>query len=121
MRIGIGASYLLGLITMWLVWLMKETVVSIKKIRKTMMFECRRCGNCCIDVGRTFWKNGNFEGNLELRKWQKNGDHEDGGKQCEMLRFEDGKAVCGIERDYGVEYKPDVCREHMGDKRCGRN
>jgi len=22
--------------------------------------KCKRCGNCCIDVGRTFWKNRNY-------------------------------------------------------------
>ena len=84
-----------------------------------MGFECRRCGNCCKDVGRTFWKNGDFNNVPELNVEKNNGDWEDGGLPCAMLRFDtDGKAVCLIHRDYGEEYKPDVCREHQGDMRC---
>lgn len=80
--------------------------------------KCNRCGNCCIDVGRTFWKGGDFSDCPVLDKWAKNGDHEDGSKPCEMLRFENGLAVCGIEADYGLKYKPVVCKEHQGDERC---
>ena len=80
---------------------------------------CRRCGNCCIDFGRTFWKNGNFERYPLLQARAGNGDREDNRMPCEMLRFEDGLATCLIEKRYGHQAKPQVCREHEGDERCG--
>jgi len=80
--------------------------------------KCNRCGNCCIDVGRTFWKNRSYTDVPELQKIASNGDHEDNGLPCEMLDFKDGKAVCFIQAKYGREYKPDVCKEHLGDERC---
>ena len=84
-----------------------------------MSFECGRCGNCCIDVGRTFWKNGDFEGVPGLNNRANDGDSEDGGLPCAMLSFdENGKAVCGVEQVYGRKYKPKVCREYQGDERC---
>jgi len=86
--------------------------------QKAMGFECKQCGNCCIDVGRTFWKNGNFEGIPELNRRAKSGESEDGGKPCEMLKLKDGLAVCLIQQKYGYVYKPTVCREHQGDMRC---
>jgi len=65
--------------------------------------ECQRCGNCCIDVGRTFWKAGNLDldkpfGDIEALNFRANdGDYEDNGLACEMLSFDDdGKAVCLI-------------------------
>ena len=81
---------------------------------------CRRCGNCCIGVGRTYWKNGDFEQYPLLKARAKNGDHEDSGLPCEMLRFEDGLATCLIEKIYGHQAKLEVCREHEGDERCLR-
>ena len=83
---------------------------------------CKRCGNCCIDVGRTFWKNGNYEDvDEELNNWAHNGDHEDGNKACEMLAWDDnGKSICFIHMLYGYDAKPDVCKEHQGDERCQR-
>jgi len=78
-----------------------------------------RCGNCCIDVGRTFWKNGNYSVFPELNAIANNDDHEDNGLPCEMLSYDDkGKAVCGIHEIYGYEAKPRVCKEHEGDERC---
>ena len=89
---------------------------------------CERCGNCCIDVGRTFWKNGNYEDvDSALNDLANNGDYEDGEKPCEMLKFLDGcemlrlkhgLAVCLIQEIYGYDAKPDVCKEHQGDERC---
>ncbi len=83
---------------------------------------CERCGNCCIDVGRTFWKNGDYESvNLDLHKLANNGDHEDNGLACEMLMFEHGetlKAICFIHILYGYDAKPQVCKDHDGDERC---
>lgn len=81
--------------------------------------DCKRCGNCCIDVGRTWWKNGNYKRiNQALYDLSRNGDHEDGGKPCEMLRFQDGEAVCQIQENWGYDAKPEVCRDHEGDERC---
>ena len=39
--------------------------------------------------------------------------------ECDALAFEDDKAVCLIEKYLGREAKPEVCREHDGDWRCG--
>lgn len=85
---------------------------------------CFRCGNCCIDVGRTFWKGGNlnfphlFGDNDYLNKRANDGDYEDNGLPCEMHCVENGLSTCIIERDFGPGYKPIVCVEHQGDKRC---
>lgn len=86
---------------------------------------CQRCGNCCIDVGRTFWKNGNLDpdkpfGDLEaMNAWANDGDYEENVLSCEMLRFDhDGKFSCLIQVMFGYKYKPVVCREWQGDERC---
>ncbi len=84
-----------------------------------MAFECKRCGNCCNDVGRTFWKNGNYEDvDSWLDDWANDGDHEDGSLPCEMLHVDNGVARCFIQWKYGKGTKPLVCREHEGDERC---
>ena len=74
------------------------------------MPECQRCGLCCQTVGRTFWKGGNFDDYPGLQAVANNGDYEDGGLPCEMLRFIDGKAVCLIELNYSYDVKPKGCR-----------
>lgn len=76
------------------------------------MSKCQRCGRCCLEVGRTFWKTGDFSGIPELAERAKDGDHEDGELPCEMLRIERGKAICLIEKQYGRAAKPEVCREY---------
>ncbi len=78
---------------------------------------CKRCGNCCKDIGRTFWKTGNYQ-HTELSKLASNGDHEDNGLPCEMLMQVSGKATCAIQLFLGEKFKPKVCREHNGDERC---
>jgi hypothetical protein len=90
---------------------------------QTEQAECLRCGNCCLDVGRTFWKCGLVDmtghpwsnGLLQLAK---NGDHEDGGLPCEMLLFSKGVAYCLIEVFFFREAKPTLCQYHNGDDRC---
>lgn len=84
--------------------------------------KCHRCGKCCREVGRTFWKAGcilfidinrQFGDCKALNDLANNGDHEDGGLPCEMLSYDEkGKAVCGIEELYGKKYKPTVCEEY---------
>ena len=79
---------------------------------------CQRCGRCCLEVGRTFWKSGSLRfpkpfGDIdELNALANNGDHEDGGLPCEQLEIVDGKAICKIHRDYGYAAKPKACREY---------
>ena len=92
------------------------------------MSECKRCGRCCVEVGRTFWKNGNYEKYPELNEWANDGDHEDGGLPCEMLSFgydaevpeRKNVAICLIEALYGRDAKPKVCREYPNDEPCFR-
>ena len=93
--------------------------------KEAEQFVCKRCGNCCIDVGRTFWKSGNCKcdckpfGEIDtLNRWALNGDHEDGELPCEMLDMTDGLATCLIEKKYGYEAKTLACREHEGGERC---
>lgn len=85
--------------------------------------KCNRCGKCCNSVGRTFWKAGcllfidtpirQFGDCKELNDRANNGDHEDGKLPCEMLAYEEGKAVCLIEKNYGRRYKPTACEEFL--------
>ena len=58
---------------------------------------CKQCGKCCEAVGRTFWKNGDYEDCPELNNLANNGDYEDNGQPCEMLSYDRDKAVCSIE------------------------
>lgn len=88
---------------------------------------CQSCGRCCLEVGRTFWKHGNFRfpgnpfGDTEdLNQEALNGDHEDNGLPCEKLEITDGKAICTIHRDYGYAVKPIVCRDYPDGEPCFR-
>ena len=93
---------------------MKSKIVN----RQSSIHTCHRCGRCCLEVGRTFWKAGNLCPSFPFRdcdilnRRAADGDHEDNGLPCEMLAFQDGLAVCCIERDYGYEYKPLACRDY---------
>ena len=87
-------------------------------------FVCGRCGDCCIEVGRTFWKGGLIDEHIwddcpELKAWANDDDYgDDGFLDCEMLDYDDdARAVCLIELVYGVAAKPVVCREHE----CGED
>ena len=84
---------------------------------ETNTIRCGRCGNCCKDVGRTFWKAGDYP-HSELATLRHNDDHEDAGLPCEMLMWISGKSTCAIHLFLGEEFKPEVCREHDGDNRC---
>lgn len=82
--------------------------------------KCKRCGLCCSDVGRTFWKAGfiddpPFGGDKQLLAEAKNGDHEDGGLACEKLVFKRGKPFCTI-----YDNRPSVCREYPDGDLCRR-
>lgn len=86
---------------------------------------CKRCGNCCKDVGRTFWTGGNLDeqkpfGEHEaLNNLANNTQGEDGGLPCEMLKVFNGQATCLIELFLGYDAKPIYCQDHEGDDRCG--
>ena len=88
---------------------------------------CKRCGACCLTVGRTFWKAGIFIGDSkpfgdieDLNKWAMNGDHEDGGLPCEMFEFSGEKGVCLIHKRYGYAAKPITCRKYPDGELCFR-
>lgn len=78
----------------------------------------QHCGQCCLTVGRTFWKAGNlrypkpFGEFRELNVQANNGDHEDNGLPCEKFIIENGLGVCTIERDDGYGAKPIACKEY---------
>jgi len=90
----------------------------------TKKFECVRCGQCCISVGRTFWKNGDFSGIPELEIDARSEPYIDEGLPCEMLQMVDGLASCKIQEKYGYDMKPQVCREYptqeLDDRECRR-
>lgn len=77
--------------------------------------ECKRCGHCCMAVGREFWLHGDYENKPEYPKLQKiapmfkdKGD----GMPCMMLEMAGGVAACTIEKVYGHDAKPEVCRDY---------
>ena len=76
---------------------------------------CKRCGKCCIEVGRTFWKVGDYGKIPELDEIARNGDHEDNELPCEQLEMVNSKAICKIHRDYGYPAKPKVCSRYPED------
>jgi len=80
---------------------------------------CKRCGLCCMTVGSTFWIHGDFEKwpDLQKRKDQARlcGDN---AMPCQMLEVSGGATLCRIHRDYGIEAKPEVCRDHPEDELC---
>ena len=91
---------------------------------------CKRCGDCCVKIGRNFWRLGYLQPSglefpnkilklLSLRTPPLSIDDE---KPCDMLEFDaDGKAVCLIEKHFGRDAKPEVCREYDGENRCKQN
>ncbi len=87
------------------------------------MAECQRCGDCC-QVGLLFWRAiaDDFGESTFLYDFA-NGfpKHEHiamrtlDGMPCMMLRIVEGEAVCLIEKHFGRDTKPRVCREHRCD------
>ena len=76
------------------------------------MSECARCGQCCISVGRTFWRNGDFKEFPELERLAKKTESVDEGLPCGMLQMTDGIAACKIELLYGRSAKPQYCMDY---------
>jgi len=81
--------------------------------------ECKRCGQCCILVGSTFWTCGDFE---KYPKLQKEKDTVElgfnNGMPCQMLIVRNGKAWCEIELIYDQQAKPRICREYPDGELC---
>ena len=72
-----------------------------------------------MTVGSTFWIHGEFE------KWpglKYRADHTnlagDDGMPCQALSIIDSEATCLIQLNYGIEAKPEVCRDHPEDELC---
>lgn len=92
--------------------------------------DCMRCGGCCMEAGLMFWKVeyclGEFEKSGFLCELA-DGFPSDGQNgraydalPCMMLRMKDGVATCLIEKHFGRESKPSVCREYEPDDSCPR-
>lgn len=79
---------------------------------------CRRCGACCLTVGRTFWRNGDFVGCYPLELLAEQTESVDDGLPCEMLYVIAGVAHCRIECQYVREFKPEACREYPDGEPC---
>jgi hypothetical protein len=77
------------------------------------MSKCQQCGRCCNEVGRTFWKGGDFRTITKLRRRARDGDYaDDAAVPCEMLKMKGELAICTIHRDYGYSAKPPACRNY---------
>ncbi len=81
---------------------------------------CEQCGACCLTVGRTFWKNGDYEDIPELNEKANDGDHEDASVPCEMFELRGLISVCLIHEKYGYKAKPITCKEYPYGKLCHR-
>ena len=86
--------------------------------RQMNRHHCQCCGLCCLEVGRTFWKNGLINVDV-VRRWPpevlnraRNNDHEDGSLPCEMLSKQGRRYVCLLESRYGRGAKPLSCRQY---------
>ena len=88
---------------------------------------CQRCGDCCREIGRNFWRfayNGEKFPNRILKSLalKTMPDYSDNHDPCFMLEFDaDGLAVCLIEKYFGRDAKPKVCREYDGENRCKKD
>ncbi len=60
--------------------------------------KCKRCGECCKHCGDMFA--GTDEGKLGV---------------CPWLLYDRGKAVCGVQRFYGLHEKPQACKDYPFD------
>ena len=72
------------------------------------MFHCKRCGKCCKEIGREMWRQPDIREKIKndlydaLVKYKKTSRGE-----CLMLGYEGAKAVCILEKVFGV--KPKLC------------
>ncbi len=73
-----------------------------------------------MTVGRTFWKNGDYDKIPELNEAANNGDYEDLGVPCEMFELRGEIGICLIHERYGKKAKPRVCREYPILEPCHR-
>ena len=77
--------------------------------------ECKRCGHCCMAVGREFWLRGDYENKPEypdLQKLAKENQDQGDDMPCRMLIVRNGKSSCTIQIMYGQAAKPEVCRTY---------
>lgn len=86
-----------------------------------------RCGLCCLEVGRTFWKCGRADPSVishwpaEITAQANNGDHQDGNLSCEMLVKVNHLYGCLLEIKYGRCAKPLICRQYpLYGEKCFR-
>ena len=88
---------------------------------------CQRCGDCCRQIGRNFWRfayNGDKFPNRILKSLalKTPPDYSDNHDPCFMLEFDEGGlAVCLIEKYFGRDAKPKACREYDGENRCKKD
>jgi Fe-S-cluster containining protein len=82
-------------------------------------FNCQRCGECCRNVGSTFYASS--EHPLIKRIGKDITEFKDKGK-CSMLRIAtSGQATCLIEKYLCRAAKPEVCRNYPFDnEKCSR-
>lgn len=90
------------------------------------MSKCERCGACCLTVGRTFWKNGDFKYEPELatkangEEWDVAECYQENTAVCEMFELRGEIGICLIHERYGYKAKPKACREYPDGELCFR-
>ncbi len=83
----------------------------------TQKFVCKRCGDCCIDLGTICVNTDHPLIKALVEPWFLYDAITDMGK-CPVLIFENNQAVCLIEKYLGRDAKPVVCQEYEGEGHC---
>ena len=81
---------------------------------------CKRCGQCCIGVGKSFWTHSGHELVNAMCK-RLVGDFYDDTGRCDMLLIhENGQATCLLQKWLGHNGKPEACRKYPFDGAKGQ-
>lgn len=76
--------------------------------------QCRRCGECCWNVGRNFWKHSKSLHPL-LDCIADDIVPADESRPCAMLIWKGKHWLCAIEMTLGKKWKPEACRDYPFD------
>lgn len=73
---------------------------------------CKRCGQCCMGIGKSFWTHSEHE-LINATKARLESDFYDDTGTCDMLIVhESGRAVCLLQKWLGHNAKPEACRKY---------
>lgn len=78
------------------------------------MSDCKRCGQCCIKVGPTFWTSSKTDWARAIWNYwrsERDAQFDDSSNPCQMLAMINGQYLCILEYLFGAAAKPDVCQQ----------